>query len=257
MPEAVTHQHPDPRWQHTASYQKGDIHGKWPIDGVYVTPNLPIKASTWLSFTPHLGDHRFAVIDVDSKALVGDDLLKIVRPQARQSSCAIPEAVSEYNNRLTEYMTRHSVLSKLHHLYSTRDGNFTLDEWAQLKLLDRVQAEGMIYAEKKYRKLAMGQVDYSPEVDLAKKKRWLWKEVVKKREGRPVSAAMIKQKAWQCGIQCPLSVTLVQAKARFQAADKEYDSLKQHAPAYRYEFLCDRAAYKSGNVSEGAQKAAR
>jgi hypothetical protein len=64
-------------------------------------------------------------------------------------------------------------------------------------------------------------------VDLAKKKRWLWKEVVKKREGRPVSAAMIKRKAWQCGIQCPLlSVTLPQAKAQFQAADKEYDSLK-------------------------------
>ncbi len=41
----------------------------------------------------------------------------------------------------------------------------------------------------------MGNVDYSPEVDLAKKKRWLWKEVVKKREGRPVSAAMIKRKA--------------------------------------------------------------
>jgi hypothetical protein len=56
---------------------------------------------------------------------------------------------------------------------------------------------------------AMGNVDYSPEVDLAKKKRRLWKEVVKKREGHPVSAAMIKRKARQCGIQCPLSVTLV------------------------------------------------
>jgi multidrug efflux pump subunit AcrA (membrane-fusion protein) len=52
-------------------------------------------------------------------------------------------------------------------------------------------------------------------------------------------------------------VTLAQAKARFQAADKEYNLLKRHAPAYRYEFLFDRAANKSGNVSEGAQKAAR
>jgi hypothetical protein len=109
MREAVTHQHPDSRWQHTASYQKGNILGQWLIDGVYVTPNLPIEASTWLSFTPHLGDHRFAVIDIDSKALVGNDLLKIVRPQARQLSCAIPATVLEYNNRLAEYMTRHSV----------------------------------------------------------------------------------------------------------------------------------------------------
>jgi hypothetical protein len=154
-------------------------------------------------------------------------------------------------------MTRHSVLSKLHHLYSTRDGNFTLDERAQLESLDRVRAEGMIHAEKRCRKLAMGNVDYSPEVDLAKKKRGLWKEVVKKREGRPVSAAMIKRKARQCGIQCPLSVTLAQAKERFRAADKEYHLMKRHAPAYRYEFLCERAANKSGDVSEAAQKAAR
>jgi hypothetical protein len=112
----------------------------------------------------------------------------------------------------------------------------------------------MIYTEKKCRKLAMGKVDYSPEVNLAKKKRWLWKEVVNKREGQPVSAAMIKWKAQQCGIQCPLSVTLAQAKAWFQAADTEYDSLKRHAPAYCYEFLCYRAANKSGDVSKGGTK---
>jgi hypothetical protein len=68
---------------------------------------------------------------------------------------------------------------------------------------------------------------------------------------------MIKWKAQQCEIQCPLSLTLAQAKARFHDADTKYDSLKQNAPAYRYEFLCDRAANKSGDVSEAAQKAAR
>ena len=257
MQEAVAHRHPDPRWQHTASYQKGDSVGKWPVDGVYVTPDLPIKASSWLSFQPHLGDHRFAVLDINSNALVGDDLLRIVRPQARRLSCSVPKAVLAYNQRLSEYMHRHKVLPKLHHLYSTRDGNFTPAEREQLESLDRSRAEGMLYAEKKCRKLAMGNVDYSPEVDLAKKKRWLWQQVVKKREGRRVSAAMIKRKARQCGIQCPFSVTLAQAKEHFQAADIAYDAVKRHAPAYRHEFLCDRAANKSGNVSVEAQKAAR
>ena len=92
---------------------------------------------------------------------------------------------------------------------------------------------------------------------LAKKIRCLWQQVVKKREGRRVSAVLIKRKAQQCGIQCPFSVTLSQAKAQFQAADIEYDALKRHAPAYRYEFLCDRAANKSEKVSVEAQKAAR
>jgi hypothetical protein len=74
-----------------------------------------------------------------------------------------------YNQRLSEYMHRHKVLPKLHFLYSTRDGNFTPAQCVQLKSLDRIRAEGMIWAKKKCRKLAMGNVDNSPEVDLAKK----------------------------------------------------------------------------------------
>jgi hypothetical protein len=137
MREAVSHRHLDPCWQYTASYQKGDTLGKWPIDGVYVTPNLPIDASTWLNFMPHLGDHRFAVLDVNSKALVGDNLLKVIRPQARRLSCNIPRVVSAYTHRLSAYLLRHKVLSKLHYLYSMRDGNFTPIKCQQLESLDR------------------------------------------------------------------------------------------------------------------------
>jgi hypothetical protein len=119
MREEVTHRHPDPRWQHMASYQKGDILGKRPIDGVYVTPNLPIDASTWLSFTPHLGDHCFAVIDIESKALVGDDLLKIFRLAAQHLSCSIPTVVAAYNKCLQTHMICHRILPQLHDLYSS------------------------------------------------------------------------------------------------------------------------------------------
>jgi hypothetical protein len=40
-------------------------------------------------------------------------------------------------------------------------------------------------------------------------------------------------------------------------ADAEYDALKRHAPKHRYEFLCDRATNKSGDVPPATQKAAR
>jgi hypothetical protein len=178
--EAVTSRHPDPHWSNTATYHKGDKLGKWPIDGVYVSPNLPVDASTWLQFQPHLGDHRFAVIDINSDALMGDALLKIVRPQARRLSCSIPASISAYNKHLSTHLLRHQALPKLHDLYSTRNGDFTPAERAQLEALDRIRAEGMLSAEKKCHKLSMGTVDFSPEVDLAKKWRWLWQQVVKK-----------------------------------------------------------------------------
>jgi len=96
MREAVVHRHPDPRWPNTATYHKGDALGKCPIDGVYATPDLPFDAASWLQFMPHLGDHRFAVLDINSEALVGDSLLKIVRPAARRLSCNIPAAVAKW-----------------------------------------------------------------------------------------------------------------------------------------------------------------
>jgi hypothetical protein len=255
--EAVSSRHPDPRWPNTATYHKGDILGKWPVDGVYVLPNLPVDASTWLQFQHHLGDLRFAVIDINSNALVGDALLKIVRPQARRLSCSIPDSVLAYNKHLSSHLLRHQVLPKLNHLYSSHNGDFTPLECEHLEALDCIRADEMLSAEKKCRKLSMGTVDYSPEVDLAKKRRWLWKQVVKKREGRQVSASMIKQKARQCGVLSPLSVTLAQARMSFRVADLAYDALKQRAPTHHYKFLCDRAANKSGNVPEAAQKAAR
>jgi hypothetical protein len=133
-------------------------------------PNLPIDAATWLEFMPHLGDHRFSVLDINAQALVGDNLVKIVCPQARRLSCTIPTAVSKYTTQLSNHMHKHKVLQKLHQLYSSRDGNFTEEQRAQLKSLDQVHAEGMLYAEKKCQKLSMGNVDFSPEVALAQKR---------------------------------------------------------------------------------------
>jgi hypothetical protein len=205
---------------------------------------------------PHLGDHRFAVLDINSEALVGDSLLKIVRPAARRLSCSVPSAVSEYNKRLKTHMDRHQILPQLHHLYSTRNGKFNPLQQQQLEKLDRVHSEGMLFVEKKCQKLAMGNVDFSLEVDLAKKRRWLWQQVVKHREGKHISSSLLKRKARQCGIVGPLSVTLAQARKHFHAADTVNDALKRHAPAYRYEFLCDRAANKAGDVPVDAQKAA-
>jgi hypothetical protein len=170
MREVVSSRHPDPRWLNTASYSRGQFLGKWPIDGVYAMPDLPFDAATWLAFMPHLGDHRFAVVDIKAQALVGDEMIKIARPQAQRLVCTLPTVVSRYTKRLTSHLRRHKVLAKLHHLYSTRDGDFSDEQRHQLETLDTVRAEGMLYAEKRCRKLSMGFVDFSPQVDMARKR---------------------------------------------------------------------------------------
>jgi hypothetical protein len=257
MREATYHKHPNPRWPQTATYYKGTSIGKFPIDGVWVTPDLPVDAATWLQFLPHLGDHRFNILDINAQTLVGDNLIKIVRPPARRLNSKLPQVEASYISHLLAHMCRHRVLSKLHQLYVARDGAFTPAQRETLERLDRVRADGMRYAEKKCRKLSMGMVDFSPEVDQARKRRWIWKQVVKLREGKQVGTYLIKRKARQCGISCPLSVTLAQAKENFRLADEAYDKLKQEAPLLRQEFLRDVATNRSGSASTASQTAAK
>jgi hypothetical protein len=54
--------------------------------------------------------------------------------------------------------------------------------------------------------------------------------VVKIREGKRVSASLVKWQAQQCGIACPLSITLAQAREHFLDTDLEYRDLKAEAP---------------------------
>jgi hypothetical protein len=82
LQEAIASRHPDPRWANTATFKSGDRIGRHPIDGCFVTPDLPTEAATWMAFQRCPGDHRFAVIDFKTEALVGDHILKVVRPAA-------------------------------------------------------------------------------------------------------------------------------------------------------------------------------
>jgi hypothetical protein len=78
--------------------------------------------------------------------------------------CDIPHVVQSYIQHLTYFLTSHKVLQSLHHLYTTHDGNFTPEQAEQLQGLDMLCSQGMLLVEKKYRKFAMGKVDYSPIV---------------------------------------------------------------------------------------------
>jgi hypothetical protein len=88
MREAVLLRHPTlPK---TATYMKGNKLGKNPIDGVWLTDDIPSIASLmsgWLAFHKCPGDHHIAMVDINSRVLFGDDLLHIVHPQARRLSC--------------------------------------------------------------------------------------------------------------------------------------------------------------------------
>lgn len=64
----------------------------------------------------------------------------------------------------------------------------------------RVKGDMMRHSEKRCRKLCMGEVDLSPETNLAGKRYATWKLIWKWREGRKVRSSKIKRAAKDCGI---------------------------------------------------------
>jgi hypothetical protein len=106
----------------TPSFQRGDRVSRYPIDAVYLTPDLPLEAGTWISKIRSPGDHRSCIIEIHWKGLVREDMFKIARPEARRLSSTAYRSTVEYVRKLSVYASQHKLMLKSHNLYKDTDG---------------------------------------------------------------------------------------------------------------------------------------
>jgi hypothetical protein len=64
----------------TPMYMRGLQPGRVAVDEVWVTDDLPVDIAGWLAVHKCPGNHHIVMIEIDTKALLGDDLLQITRP---------------------------------------------------------------------------------------------------------------------------------------------------------------------------------
>jgi len=151
--EAVISAHP--HLPTLATFKKGSHHGVSPIDGIWVSQDLPVALSSWSSFQLSPGDHRAGIIDIDLSALIGKPCQKVICPKACCLTCSIPASCDAYNQILLDKLQWHSILSKLHALF-TKSASPGFD-WntlgPRLEALDSIKSQCMQHAEKKCHKL--------------------------------------------------------------------------------------------------------
>ena len=159
MHEGIQTKHPNlPK---TPTFRDGWV----PIDGIFVTKDLPLETGTWLAVGKAPGDHRHAVVDIKWNILLGECVHKIVRPNARRLSTRILKARKKYVIRLEEHSRGHKLLQRLHHVYQHNSRHIlTTAQETTLVRVDKTKHEGMTFAERRCRKYNMGQVDSSPQV---------------------------------------------------------------------------------------------
>lgn len=127
-------------------------------------PDFDPNTATWLAACRCPGDHRFTIMDIRMDALVGDNIFHVAWPAVQCLSCTILKALARYNQLLSSFFLSDQLFPSLHCLFHDQQGDFMVDQADQLQGLDILQCQGMLFVEKRCRKLAIGSVDFSPEV---------------------------------------------------------------------------------------------
>jgi hypothetical protein len=72
---------------------------------------------------------------------------------------------TNYNKQLLQNAKGHKIVEKLHKIYGKMNGSLSSDNKKVLEGLDKTCSELMRNTEKKCRKVAMGDIDFSPKVN--------------------------------------------------------------------------------------------
>lgn len=233
--EATIHRHPHQVPPATMS------RGQLPVDAVWLSPDLPVMAASWLSFPDSPGDHRASVVDFNIDEILGEPARKVFNPQGRRLNSKLPNVQQHYTRLLEAHFHQHRLLPKLYSLY-TQSWHHRWHEFAlAVENLDRIRSEGMKFAEKRCRRFHSGATFFSPELDKWFKLRRLYSMVLQYASGqRKVRRATIIRLAKKCDIDGIFLIPIREIRRKFHEADLQYRALKPRSAELRENFLRQR-----------------
>jgi exonuclease III len=136
--------------------------GSKPIDEIFCSTTLQVTSAGYLAHGQSTGDHRSIWVDLTKSSALGNNMQKLPTYNACRLKCQDPRVVSRYNTILEKYLTKHGAYNRLYELYKNFDTPLSNFQQIEYEKLDRLREKGMVLAEKKCRKLRLGQIKWSP-----------------------------------------------------------------------------------------------
>ena len=102
------------------------------------------------------------MVEVLHQSLLGEQVLKVVRPQARKLECGLTGPKCRYLQKYETLFQEHNVYSKTKGLYILARYPPPTGFTEKIHKLDKYWEQYMKNAENKCRKRRMGVVDFSP-----------------------------------------------------------------------------------------------
>ena len=229
------------------------VNGKDPIDSIWVSANVEIVRSVSLPFDQGVGDHRPIMIDVSTTSVMGTSVPPTPSVRARKLKLGDPRIIKKYLDLLRKFYNNNDFYTKVYAL-SRLKIEYPIQPQVAIayEQLDSIRTRGMKYAESKCRKFYGGKVPWNPELTEAHYVIELWTLVIRRLEGRKVSARTILRKKRQCNIDESTMVTRSYAHSKLHQAYTKYSTITNQATKRRSTFLEDLAMAKA---KEGNSKA--
>ena len=113
----------------------------------------------------------YVVVVIPHHSLLEEQVLKWVRPQARRLQSSLTGLKRRYLQKCETIFQEHNVYIKSRGIYILASYSTTTGLTEKINKLDKERDQYMKNAKKKCRKRRMGEVDFSPEVIVLKKRK--------------------------------------------------------------------------------------
>jgi hypothetical protein len=208
------------------------------IDAIYVSQALVGCQCGYLAFGAAIpSDHRALWVDIPFQLAFGHHLPPVVFPHARCLKCQVPRIVRRYLQLFEEFAQRHQLPERAFALQEQCSYPLAPLHAAEWEAIDSLRVQGMLYAERRCRKLRMGGVLWSPEVQHNMDVILLWQLVCKRRKGVHVGSRVIQRLATKTGLPNAMSSSFEDALSSLRQAHRTYKASKRNAPSLRKTWL--------------------
>jgi hypothetical protein len=145
------------------------VDGSVPIDGIFATGGINSSLSGYTSFSWGLySDHRMLWVDLDMSTILGTNAAPLWKPMARRLKCEDPRLVEKFVKTRLKHMQETNIDEIKHTITEMIVSNATVQEWGPIfEELDQLRVEGILHADRQCRRLCMGNVPWSPELQLS------------------------------------------------------------------------------------------
>ena len=157
--------------------------GSFPIDEIFVSSSLEIKACGYLEHSRNGGDHWPVWVELLKEDALGTTIPPVPTFAARRLKTSDPRVVNKYNKILEEQFEKYNIYNRALKLYNTMNGQLTPQQCTEYDLLDRDRDRAMKYAEKKCRKFHSGNIPWSPTIQLIRDQKLYIKLTIRRKKG--------------------------------------------------------------------------